>query len=138
MPWLALALVFVAVPAFAQDPLEGKRIVSVQVAGLDHIKESVVLEQIKSVPGTPYHRAIADRDVFRLDRLGVFGAISVVAAAVEDGVRIDVTLTETPRFVPAVSVAVTDENGASAGPAVKMTSVKGHPYDVGITTRFGG
>jgi outer membrane protein assembly factor BamA len=136
--WLALALAVVAVPAFAQDPLEGKTIRAIQVAGLDHIKESVVLEQIKSVPGTPYHRATAVRDVFRLDRLGVFGAISVVGVAVDEGVRIDVTLTEVPHFVPAVSVAVTDENGASAGPAVKMTSVKGHPYDVGITTRFGG
>jgi outer membrane protein assembly factor BamA len=37
-----------------------------------------------------------------------------------------------------LAVAVTDENGASAGPAVKMTSLAGHPVDLGVTTRFGG
>jgi len=72
---------FVAMPAFAQAALEGKTILSVHVSGLDHIKESVVLEQIKSVPGTQYHRATAVRDVVRLDRLGVFGGISVAGVA---------------------------------------------------------
>ena len=135
---LVLALVLPATSAFAQAPLEGRIIVVVHVSGLDHIKESVVLEQILSVPGQPYHRATADRDVVRLDRLAVFGAISVEAVAVADGVRIDVTLTETPRYIPAVALAVTDENGVSAGPAIKLTSIKGHPLDVGVTTRFGG
>jgi outer membrane protein assembly factor BamA len=135
---LVLALSLLAVPAFAQAPLEGKTIVAVKVAGLNHIKESVVLEQILSVPGQPYHRAVADRDIVRLDRLGVFGAIAITAVAVADGVRVDVTLTETPHIIPAVAIAVTDENGVSAGPAVKMTSIKGHPIDVGVTTRFGG
>ena len=49
---LAFALVFVAAPAFAQAPLEGKTILAVHVSGLDHIKESVVLAQIESVPGS--------------------------------------------------------------------------------------
>ena len=53
----------------------------------------------------------------------------MTAVAVDDGVRVDVTLTETPRIVPAIAVAVTDENGASAGPAVKLTSIAGHPND---------
>jgi len=138
IPWLAIALVCIAAPVFAQAPLEGRLIRAVQVSGLDNIKESVVLAQIESVPGTPYHRAVADRDIKRLDRLGVFGAIAIAAAPVEDGVRIDVTLNEVPHFIPAVALAVTDENGVSAGPALKMTSIKGHPYDVGVATRFGG
>ena len=138
IPWLAIALVCIAAPVFAQAPLEGRPIRAVQVSGLDNIKESVVLAQIESVPGTPYHRAVADRDIKRLDRLGVFGAIAIAAAPVEDGVRIDVTLNEVPHFIPAVALAVTDENGVSAGPALKMTSIKGHPYDVGVATRFGG
>ena len=108
------------------------------MSGLDHIKESIVLAQILSVPGQPYHRAVADRDIVRLDKLGVFGSIRVEAIAVDDGVRIELTLNETPRYIPAVALAVTDENGVSAGPAIKLTSIKGHPLDVGITTRFGG
>jgi outer membrane protein assembly factor BamA len=138
IPPLALALVFGAAPLFAQPPTEGKTIVAVRVAGLVHVKESVVLAQIESVPGRPYRQTTADQDVVRLDRLGVFGAISLSPVAVDDGVRVDVMVTETPRVVPAVAVAVTDENGVSAGPAVKLTSIAGHPYDVGVTTRFGG
>src|SRR5471032_16719 len=127
LPRLTAVLILVATSAFAQPTLEGKKIVAVQVSGLDHILESVVLAQILSVPGSPYHQAIADRDVVRLDRLGVFGVIRVTGAAEGDGVRVDVTLTETPRMIPAIAVAVTDENGASAGPAVKLTSIAGHP-----------
>ena len=133
-----LALLLAAAPLFAQPPLEGTSIVAVRVSGLVHVKESVVLAQIESTPGRPYHKATVDRDIVRLDRLGVFGAISLTAVAVEDGVRVEVTLTETPRIVPAIAVAVTDENGVSAGPAVKLTSIAGHPFEVGVTTRFGG
>jgi outer membrane protein assembly factor BamA len=135
---LALALFFAAAPLAAQPSLEGRIIRDVRVSGLDHVKESVVRAQIVSGPGQPYHKAIADRDVVRLDRLGVFGSIAVTAVEFDDGVRVDVVLTETPRIIPAVAIAVSDENGFSAGPAVKMTSVAGHPIDLGFTTRFGG
>ena len=55
-----------------------------------------------------------------------------------EGVQLEVTLTETLRMLPSVSVAVTDENGASAGPAVKMLSIGGQPHEISATTRFGG
>ena len=74
----------------------------------------------------------------RLDRLGVFGEISLTARAVDEGVQVDVALTETLRILPSVAVAVTDENGASAGPAVKMLSIGGRPHEMSATTRFGG
>src|SRR6476646_2419616 len=105
---VSVAMVLAAAPLFAQPPLEGKAIVAVRVSGLVHVKETVVVAQIQSVPGRPYHRVTADQDVARLDRLGVFGEISVTAAAVDDGVRMDATVTETPRIVPAVAIAVTD------------------------------
>ncbi len=135
---LALALILAAAPLFAQQQFEGKTILAVHVSGLVHIKESVVLAQIESTPGQPYHKTTADRDVVRLDRLGVFGTISLTDVALDDGVRVEVTLTEIPRIVPAIAIAVTDENGVSAGPAVKFTSIAGHPIDFGVTTRFGG
>jgi hypothetical protein len=36
------------------------------------------------------------------------------------GVRVDVTVTETSRMAGGIALTVTDENGASVGPAVKM------------------
>ena len=74
-PLTLVALLLSAAPLFAQPPLEGTSIVAVRVSGLVHIKESVVLAQIGSTPGQPFHQATVDRDIVRLDRLGVFGAI---------------------------------------------------------------
>ena len=51
---------------------------------------------------------------------------------------VNVVVVETLRVLPAVSIAVTDENGTSAGPAVKLLSVRGHPHEVSLTARFGG
>ena len=135
---LAFALCLVVAPALAQAPLEGKTILAVHVSGLDHIREAVVLAQIESAPGRPYHKATTDHDVLRLDRLGVFGEISVAGVALDEGVRVDVTVVETLRILPTVAVAVTDENGASAGPAVRLLSLRGEPHEIGVTTRFGG
>ncbi len=139
----ALVLVLAADSTLAQPPqpsLEGRTILAVRVSGLDHVKESVVLTQMASVPGQPYLKATADRDIVRLDRLGVFAAISLTPVAVDDGVRVDVTVTvtETLRVAAGVALAVTDENDTSAGPALKMTSIAGHPLDLGAITGFGG
>jgi len=55
----ALVLVLAADSTLAQPPqpsLEGRTILAVRVSGLDHVKESVVLPQMESVPGQPYSR----------------------------------------------------------------------------------
>jgi outer membrane protein assembly factor BamA len=135
-----MLLAFVLNPewAFAQAALEGQTVVAIKVNGLRHIKEPIVLDQIDSKVGQPYHRAVADQDVNRLDRLGVFGDIALTPVAVETGVRLDVTVVETLRVLPAVSIAVTDANGASAGPTVKVLSIGGKPQEISATARFGG
>ena len=117
---------------------EGTTIAAVTVTGLRHIKESVVLEQIESRPGRPYSQAVADLDRVRLDRLGVFSDVTITPVATGDALSVNVVVVETLRVLPAVSIAVTDENGTSAGPAVKLLSVRGHPHEVSLTARFGG
>jgi outer membrane protein assembly factor BamA len=137
----ALVLIFATDSAVAQvnEPsFEGRTILGVQVSGLNRIKESVVVSQIASAPGQPYHKATADRDVVRLERLGVFAGIALTPVAVGDGVWVNVTVTETPRIAAGLDVAITDQNGASIGPALKVTSFAGHPVDVGATAHFGG
>jgi outer membrane protein assembly factor BamA len=136
----ALVLVF-ATDAAAQvnEPsFEGRTILGVQVSGLHRIKESVVLAQIESAPGRPYHTSTAARDVVRLERLGVFAAIALTPVAAGDSVWVNVVVTETPRIAAGLDLAVTDENGASIGPALKVTSIGGHPIGVGATAHFGG
>ena len=137
----ALVVALAADPTFAQAPqasLEGRTILAVRVSGLEHVAESVVLAQIESAPGQPYHAATSDKDVARLDRLGLFAAIDLTAVAVGDGVRVDVSVTETRRLALGMALAVSDQNGASVGPALKMTAIAGRPLDLGVITRFGG
>jgi outer membrane protein assembly factor BamA len=138
LPVLLTVLVLVAVPVCAQEPLDGRTILAVRVSGLVHIEEAFVLAQIESAPGQAYRKATADRDRTRLDRLGVFGEILFAARASTDGVQIDVAVTETLGILPSVAVAVTDENGASAGPAMKILSIGGRPHEMSATARFGG
>jgi outer membrane protein assembly factor BamA len=117
---------------------EGTTIAAVTVTGLQHIKEAVVLEQIESKPGQSYKQAVADQDVVRLDRLGVFGDITLTPVDVGEGLHVNVTVVETLRVLPVLSIAVTDENGFSAGPSLKLLSLRGRPHDISVTARFGG
>jgi len=137
----ALVLVLAAESVYAQPlqpSLEGRTVLAVRVSGLEHVAESVVRPQMELTPGQPYHAATADKDVARLDRLGVFAAIDLTPVAVDDGVRVEVTVSETRRIAAGMALAVTDENGASLGPALKVTSVAGQPIDIGVIARFGG
>ena len=137
----AVVLVLVAgfLPAsVAAQQYEGRTIAAVTVTGLRTIKEAVVLEQIESKPGRSYRQAMAEQDVLRLDRLGVFGDITVTPVDAGDALHVNVVVVETLRVLPILSLAVTDENGVSAGPALKLLSVHGHPHEISITARFGG
>ena len=52
--------------------------------------------------------------------------------------QVDVAVTETLRILPSLAVAVADENGASAGPAIRFLSIGGRPQEMSVTARFGG
>ena len=134
----AIAMAIAVAPAAAQPPVEGSPIVAIAVHGLRHIDESIVLRQMSSRVGTAFDRAVADGDVVRLDRLGVFSEIGITPVPVDGGVRLEVILVETLRVLPAISIAVSDANGASAGPTVKLLSVRGAPHEMSLTARFGG
>jgi outer membrane protein assembly factor BamA len=117
---------------------EGTIIAAVTVTGLRHIKEAIVLEQIESRPGLPYRQAVADEDRLRLDRLGVFSDITLTPVSAGGALNVNIAVVETLRILPAVSIAVTDENGTSVGPVLKLLSVRGRPHEMSLTARFGG
>ena len=135
---LAVAVYALIAPAAAAQQYEGKTIAAVTVTGLRSIKESIVRDQIESRAGQPYRQAVADEDVIRLDRLGVFSDISVTPAGADEALQLTVRLVETLRILPLVSMAVSDENGFSIGPAVKLLSMRGRPQELSLTARFGG
>ena len=88
--------------------------------------------------GDPFHNDLIARNIQRLDRLNVFSRIDIDAAAEGDGVRLMVLVVETLRVLPAIAIAVTDADGVSAGPTIRLLSVRGRPHEVSMTARFGG
>ena len=99
--------------AAAADPLDGRTVTGVSVSGLRTIRESIVLAQMELRVGAVYSRRTADRDLVRLERLRVFSDVSIATTAVDEGVRVEVTVVETLRILPALSIAVSDESGVS-------------------------
>ena len=108
------------------------------VSGLQHIRESIVLDQLDVRVGDRVDETVVPRNIQRLDRLGVFSRIEIVPSQDVDGVRLAIAVVETLRILPAVSIAISDANGVSTGPTIRLLSVRGVPHEVSATTRFGG
>jgi outer membrane protein insertion porin family len=111
---------------------------AIVIDGLQNIREEVVREQLDVRVGDTFQDELIARNIQRLDRLGVFSRIDIDATSEGDGVRLTVSVVETLRLLPAISIAVTDADGVSAGPTVRLLSVRGRPHEVSMTARFGG
>jgi outer membrane protein insertion porin family len=108
------------------------------IHGLQNIREQVVREQLDVRVGDTFHSDLIDRNVQRLDRLGVFSRIDIDATPEGGGVRLTVSVVETLRVLPAVSIGVSDADGVSAGPTIRLLSFRGRPHEASMTARFGG
>ncbi|HEX5214498.1 MAG TPA: BamA/TamA family outer membrane protein [Vicinamibacterales bacterium] len=120
------------------DPLEGVIVRAVNVAGLRNLTAEFVERHLSTKPGAPFHRAAVDADRRRLDELRVFSSVAIAPRLDRDAVVVDITVAETFRVLPVVVFRVTDENGLSAGPGVKVIDLFGQGEQLGVATRFGG
>lgn len=136
--WLLLLAALAAAPASGQSVFEDRTVVAITVEGLKHIREDVVQKQIATKVGAVFHQSVADADVVRLDKLGVFSEIHIEPEPGPEGVTVRIKVVETLRVLPAMALSITDANGASAGPAVKLLSVRGEPHAISVTSEFGG
>ena len=121
-----------------RDQFDGAAIRAIVIDGLHNIREEVVREQLDVRVGDTFQNDLIARNIQRLDRLGVFSRIDIDATPEGDGVRLTVGVVETLRVLPAVSVGVSDADGVSAGPTVRLLSFRGRPHEVSMTARFGG
>ncbi len=116
----------------------GAAIRAIVIEGLQNIREQVVREQLDVRVGDTFQDDLIARNIQRLDRLGVFSRIDIDATPEGDGVRLTVRVVETLRVLPAVSIGVSDADGVSAGPTIRLLSFRGRPHEVSMTARFGG
>ena len=122
----------------SRSQFNGAIIRGIVIDGLQNIREDVVRDQLDVRAGDRFRDDLIERNIQRLDRLAVFSSIDIDATRDGDGVRLTVSVVETLRVLPAVSIGVSDADGASAGPTVRMLSFRGRPHEVSMTARFGG
>jgi outer membrane protein assembly factor BamA len=125
--------------AYAQSAnLEGRPVTAIRIVGLRHTKPELVERHLRDRIGAPLREANLATDTRRLDELRLFSSV-VIAPVLENGrVILQVTVTETLRILPTVSIRVTDENGFSFGLGAKVINLKGTGTRTGANVRFGG
>ena len=124
--------------AQSPDPLEGLIVSEIRVSGLRHVPPDSVERHLVTRAGQPFHRADLQTDMRRLDELRLFASVLIDPRLENDGVVVQVTVTETLRLLPVVVIRVTDENGLSAGPGLRGINLLGRGSQLGVAARFGG
>jgi outer membrane protein assembly factor BamA len=124
--------------ALVQDTLYGKPVKEIAIAGAKHTKEYVIRRELASRVGRPYLEEDARLDIEKLTRLGIFSGIDFFGKASNDSVILTIDVVETFRILPVVSVAISDENGVSAGGGLKMLNIGGNATYLSAVARFGG
>jgi outer membrane protein assembly factor BamA len=124
--------------AQAKDPADGRMVREIRVSGLRNVSSDVVERHLATRVGEPFRRATLAVDQRRLNELRLFTAVRIEPRLENDGVILDVSVTETLRLLPTVILRVTDENGVSAGVGLRGINLAGRGTQVGAAAYFGG
>jgi len=118
--------------------LNGKSVKEIRISDLRFTKPEIITRELASKVGEPYKQENGEKDLERLDRLGIFSSIEVKAFQENDEIVVDVRVTETFPYLPTLSLNITEETGVSAGPGFKSVNLFGQDVSLSIAARFGG
>jgi outer membrane protein assembly factor BamA len=121
-----------------QTPLYGKTIKEIRIVGAKYTKDFVIIRELKSKVGEPYLEATTRRDIQSLDRLGIFADAEIYGEEDDGEVVLIVEVQETFRFLPTISMSISDENGISIGAGFKSVNLGGKAVYFSGVARFGG
>jgi outer membrane protein insertion porin family len=93
---LALSVLLSAAGLNAQEPVEGRRIVAVEVAGAATVAQETVLANVQTRPGRPYDDAVVSEDIRRLFALGYFTDVRADVEPLREGLRLTFVVKEKP------------------------------------------
>ena len=134
-----LAALAVVPSVFAQEtpnPAEGLIVKEIRFEGLTRTQEYVVTRELVSRVGQPYREENIAKEKTRLERLDIFVDIQVEAAVEGTEVVLTYRFVEILKFLPSLSIQITDENGISAGVGIKVPNFRGR--DVSFSGRIMG
>ena len=122
----------------AQGAPYGKTVSDIRVHTVAPRLEAKVISELVSRVGQPYLAEDASKDRERLDRLGMFSAVEIRPVVAGDTVVLEVEVAQTLRYLPLVSLGISDEDGASVGGGLKSADFLGTGYSLSSAARFGG
>jgi outer membrane protein assembly factor BamA len=125
-------------PSNPQEQLYGKTVKEIRISALRYTQREIIIRGLASQLGEPYLKENAERDLKRLDRLGIFSSITIEAIEEGDGVVLAVDVKETFPYIPTISLEISDENGLSIGPGFKSINLGGRAISLSASARFGG
>lgn len=118
--------------------LYGKAVREIRISQLQYTDRDVITRELASQVGEPYLQENTQKDLERLDRLGIFSAIEIESIGEGGGVVLVIEVEETFPHLPIVSLEVSDENGVSVGPGFKSLNLAGRDISLSASARFGG
>jgi outer membrane protein insertion porin family len=138
--FLCMLAAFAVAPSLvAQEtpnPAEGLTVREIRFEGLTRTQEYVVTRELVSRVGQPYREENIAKEKVRLERLDIFVDIQVEAAVEGTEVVLTYRFVEILKFLPSLSIQITDENGISAGVGIKVPNFRGR--DVSFSGRIMG
>ena len=135
--WLLLLLLPIAA-AYAGGELDGAIVQQVTWTGTRVTKDRTVSRELETRVGEALDSTTVQKDVQRLENLGIFADVQVVATAVDGGVAVEYRLVEMPSYIPYVAFKYTEENGFSIGPALSAGNLFGRDIALSGRALFGG
>lgn len=114
--------------ASAPDSLafcQGFRVTRVDVAGFKNTKEFVIRREIQTRPGDLFDAGLVQRDLTRIENLGIFSSAGVAVETTDSTVALTYRVREMPWIIPYPRLRYTEEDGWSIGAGVTSVNLFG-------------
>lgn len=119
-------------------PFEGRIVLDISVAGNSVTKDFVLLREIRTEVGQPLVLRTLERDIIRLENVGIFSSINVDVLEDSAGIALVYRVKEMPWILPYLKFSFTEQNGWSVGPAVTSLNLGGRAIYLSGYWIFGG
>ena len=139
--WPVATLATFSQAASAQAPavaMEGRMIQAVVVLGNYRTKDSVILRQLQSRPGTRLDRDVLRHDRLRLENMQIFSQVRLWPTQVANGVRLCVEVRERVPWLPFPVLYWSHDQGWTYGFGLACLNFRGRAEQLETYLAFGG